>query len=276
MRHTLSNEEKLRLLTCKLFELQENDRKQVAQTLHDGVGNNLAVIKFALKQRLMLMKNGPRNDFCSLESVISYVEDTITEVRKISNHVLPYVLEELTLPEGIRRFCRKLTELHRNIQIIHRIEIGDNIPKHLEITLFRVMQEAVANAIRHSEADRILLSVTSAGDCIKLCVTDNGCGFDANSILTNPEALNGFGLKGMKNRAEICNGTLEISSILGEGTQVILYLPFDAVKEDNKMFDGKASTEKEKELEKVLKQILKDNPEKTSSKFFDQVLKFGH
>jgi hypothetical protein len=71
----------------------------------------------------------------------------------------------------------------------------------------------------------------------------------------------------MKNRAEICNETLEISSFFGEGTQVILCLPFDAVKKDNKMFDGRVSAEKE--LEKVLKQIFEGNPETSSSKIID-------
>jgi signal transduction histidine kinase len=72
--------------------------------------------------------------------------------------------------------------------------------------------------------------LTDTGDRIELCVTDNGCGFDAESVLSNPGSLNGIGLRGMKDRAEVCNGTFKISSEIGKGTQVKLSLPYGVMK----------------------------------------------
>ena len=158
--------------------------------------------------------------------MIANIKSTIAEVRRISNHLMPSVLEELGLLEGIRWFCREQRKYYQNTQIITRLEIEeDNIPEPLKITLFRVMQEAMTNAFKHGEIDKIEVSLIKSGDCIELSVTDNGRGFDAENILSNPNSLSGFGLKGMNDRAEVCDGTFSISSEIGKGTQVKLSLP---------------------------------------------------
>ena len=221
------SEKKLRWLSRKIIESQENERKQVAKELHDSVGSNLAAIKLVLEQKLESMGNGPLNDLHSLENIIANIKDTILEVRRISNHLMPSVLEDLGLLNAIRWFCQEQKKYHQNARIIHRLDIEEaNIPKQLKITIFRVIQESVTNAFRHGKADLIQLKLTNAGYCIELCVTDNGSGFDPEDISSNPDALNGFGLKGMKDRAEVCNGTFKITSAIGKGTQVKLSLPY--------------------------------------------------
>lgn len=221
------SEEKLRWLSRKVIESQENERKRVAKELHDSVGSNLAAIKLALEQKLESMENGPRDDFHSLENIIANIKDTILEIRRISNHLMPSVLEDLGLQDAIRWFCREQNKYHQNARIIPRLKIKEvNIPKQLKITIFRVLQESVANALRHGRADMIQIELTNAGNFIELHVTDNGCGFNPEDIPSNPDSLSGFGLKGMKDRAEICNGTLDISSEIGKGTQVELSLPY--------------------------------------------------
>lgn len=225
------SEENLRWLSRKIIESQENERKQVAKELHDSVGSNLAAIKLALEQKLESMKNGPRNDFYSLENIIANIKDTILEVRRISNHLMPSVLEDLGLLKAIRWFCREQSKYHQNARIMPRLEIEEgNIPEQIKISIFRVIQESVTNAFRHGRADTIQLRLTNAGDSIELSVTDNGCGFDPEDIPLNPDSLNGFGLKGMMDRAEVCNGTCEISSEIGKGTQVKLTLPYGVMK----------------------------------------------
>ena len=224
------SEEDLRLLSRKIIESQENERKRVARELHDSVGSNLAAIKLALEQKLESMNNSPPDKFYSLENIIVKIKDTITEVRKISNHLMPSVLEDLGLVEAIRWFCREQGQYHQNVRITHRIEIEENrLPEQIKITIFRVIQESMSNALRHGQADAIELVLTNAGHRIELCVMDNGCGFDPKNIASNPDTLNGLGLKGMKDRAEVCNGTCEISSEAGKGTQVKLTLPYNVI-----------------------------------------------
>jgi len=219
--------EKLRWLSRKMIESQENERKRVARELHDSVGGNLAAIKLALEQKLESMNNSPPDNFYSLENIIANIKDTITEVRRISNHLMPSVLEELGLLEAIRWLCKEQGKYHQHVKIIPHLEVDeDNIPAQIKITIYRVIQESMSNAFRHGRAESIQLWLTNSGDRIELCVTDNGCGFDSESVLSNPGSLNGLGLRGMKDRAEVCNGTFKISSKIGRGTQVKLSLPY--------------------------------------------------
>jgi signal transduction histidine kinase len=225
------SEEYLRLLSRKVIDSQENERKRVARDLHDSVSGNLAAIKLALEEKLESMKTGTRNDFYSLENIIANIKDTILEVRRISNHLMPSVLEDLGLVEAIRWFCREQGKYYQNVRITHRIEIEeDRLLERIKIAIFRVIQESMSNALRHGQADAIELILTNAGHRVELCVKDNGCGFDPEGISSNPDSLNGLGLKGMKERAEVCNGIFEIFSEIGKGTQVNLSLPYGAMK----------------------------------------------
>jgi len=220
------SQEKLRLLSRKIIDSQENERKLVAKELHDSVGGNLAAIKLALEQKLASMDRGPGEDDCSIEKIVANIKDTIVEVRRISNHLMPSVLEDLGLLKTIRWFCREQSKYYQNTRIITQLDVEeDSIPEALKITIFRVLQEAMTNAFKHGEVDTIQLCLIKSGDFIELRVTDNGCGFDPKSIPSNPDSLGGFGLKGMKDRAEVCNGTCKISSEIGNGTQVKLSLP---------------------------------------------------
>lgn len=219
--------EHLRLFSSKMIEFQENERKWVAKELHDSVGNNLVAIKLLLEQKLESMKTGPRDDFYSLENILANIKYTILEVRRISNRLMPSLLEDNGLLEAIGWFCMEQGQYHPNVRITQRLKIEeDSLPEQTKITIFRVIQETMSNAIRHGKADNIELRLTNAGRGIELCVTDNGCGFDPDNLPSNPGSLNGFGLKGMKGRAEICDGTCEISSEIGKGTRVRLTLPY--------------------------------------------------
>lgn len=220
------SEEKLRMLSRKIIESQENERKRVAKELHDSVGGNLAAIKLALEQKLTSMDKGPRDDIYSLEEIVGNIKDTILEVRRISNHMMPAVLEEMGLVKTIHWFCRQQGKFHQNSRFITQLEIEEeSIHELLKVTIFRIIQEAVNNAIKHSGADTIQLSLSEVDDCIKLCVTDNGCGFDPENISSNPDPMSGFGLKGMNDRAMVCDGTFEIDSEIGKGTKIKFSLP---------------------------------------------------
>jgi len=222
------SEERLRLLSRKIIESQENERKLVAKELHDSVGANLAAIKFALEEKLEYMDGSPPAEAVSLEKIVANIKDTITEVRRISNHLMPSMLEDLGVLATIRAFCREQSDYYQHARIITQLDINeDDIPALLKITIFRVIQEAMNNAFKHGQADEIHLSLVKDGDCIELCVTDNGCGFDPMNVPFNQDTVSGFGLKGMIDRAEVCNGTCEISSEIGKGTQVKLSLPIN-------------------------------------------------
>ena len=198
----------------------------MAKELYDSVGGNLAAIKFAIEQKLASMNNYPPEDMYSLEDIIANIKDTITEVRRISNNLMLSVLVDLGLLEAIHWFCREQKKYYRNARIVTWLEVEeDNISKELEFTIFRVLQEALNNAFRHGKADVITVRLMNSGNCIDLSVRHDGCGFDADHISSNPSSLNGFGLKGMKDRAEVCDENCYIYSKLDKETQVKLLLP---------------------------------------------------
>jgi len=220
------SEEKLRMLSRKTIESLENERKQVAKELHDSIGANLAAIKFALEEKLEYMDKNPLPEVVSIEKIVANISETITEVRRISNHLMPSILEDLGMLATIRAYCREQSEYYQHARINTQLNVNeDNLSDLLKITIYRVIQEAINNAFRHGQADKIHLTLVETEDRIELCVTDNGCGFDPENIPSNPDSISGFGLKGMIDRAEVCNGTCEISSEIDKGTQVKLSLP---------------------------------------------------
>lgn len=220
------SEKKLRLLSRKTIESQENERKQVAKELHDSIGANLAAIKFTLEEKLEFMDESSQPEMVSLEKIIANIKYTIKEVRRISNHLMPSMIEDLGVLATIRAYCREQEDYYQNARITTQLDADeDNISDLLKITIFRIIQEALNNAFKHGHADRISLSLVEAEDRIELGITDNGHGFDEENIPSNPNSISGLGLKGMIDRAEICSGTFDISSEIGKGTQIKLILP---------------------------------------------------
>lgn len=230
-------EEILRLGPCKNIESRKNQHKPVAKELHDGVGSNMEAIKLALsiklglEQKLESMGNAPKDDYSPQENFISNMQDALTDARRMFNHMMPSALEELGLLETIRWFCEENGKYYRNFRIISRLEVEEsNLSEQLDISVFHVLQESVSNAFKHGRADTIHVGLTNVGDCIELLVTDNGRGFDLKNIRSIPGSWYGLGVKGMMDRAEICNGTFDISSEIGKGTQVKLTLPYGEMK----------------------------------------------
>jgi len=214
------------LLSRKIVESQENERKLVAKELHDSLGGNLSTIKFALEEKLDHMDDDPPSEVISLEKIIAKIKDTIIEVRRISNHLMPSMIEDLGVLATIRAYCIEQEDYYQDARITTQLKVNeDDLSDLLKISVYRVVQEAVNNAFRPGQADKIHLSLVETEGCVELSVNDNGCGFDPENISSNPNSLNGLGLKGMMDRAEVCNGTCVISSEIGKGTQIKLSLP---------------------------------------------------
>ncbi|MGW8188121.1 MAG: sensor histidine kinase, partial [Desulfobacterales bacterium] len=222
----------LRHLSLKIIETQENERKQIAKELHDSIGSSLAAIKFAVEGKLSTMTNDPPRDTdaISLEKIADHIHDTINEVRRISSHLRPSMLDDLGLLATIKWYCRSSMELHTDTRLETQLLLNDDdIPEYSKIVIYRVLQEALNNSLRHSGADTIRVSLTAANDRVRLCVKDNGCGFDPEGVVQSADPLSGYGLKGMSDRAEVIGGTLSIDSSPGRGTTVCLELPREGI-----------------------------------------------
>lgn len=221
------SEQTLRRLSLKIIETQENERRQIAKELHDSIGSSLAAIKFAVEGRLLTMKKSPPNhNTVSLEKIAGYIHDTINEVRRISTSLRPSMLDDLGLLATIKWYCRSRSEMHTAVRIETKLALTDgDVPDYSKIVIYRVLQEALNNALRHSKADTIRVSLEAVNDRIRLCINDNGCGFDPEDAMQSKDPLSGYGLKGMRDRAEVVGGSLSLDSGPGRGTSVCLELP---------------------------------------------------
>jgi signal transduction histidine kinase len=222
------SEKALRLLSLKIIDTQENERRQIAKELHDSIGSSLAAIKFAVEGKLQTMKSGPPKDTIALEKIADHIHDTIDEVRRISTSLRPSMLDDLGLLATIQWYCRSCREMHAETRIETNLALDeDEVPEHCKIVIYRVLQEALNNALRHSRADSIRVSLETVQDCVRLCVKDDGCGFDPEGAMQRSDPLSGYGLRGMRDRAEVVGGSLWLESRPGRGTTVRLELPFE-------------------------------------------------
>jgi signal transduction histidine kinase len=162
----------------------------------------------------------------SFERIISHIVETIKETKRISANLRPTTLDDLGLLATARWFCRDLAELYTDIRITPRFEVDEaDIADDHKIVFYRVMQEALNNAAKHSGAQEIKVSLARSGDYIEMSVSDDGCGFDLARIMGAENALSGFGITSMRERIEICNGCFDIRTRAGGGTLVRAFLP---------------------------------------------------
>jgi len=224
------SEERLRELSRKTLDAQENERKFLAQEIHDSIGGSLAAIKFGLEEKLENMPGSPPQDGISLEKIITMVQETIRETRRISAHLRPSMLDDLGLFPTIDWLCREFEKLYPEIRIQRKLEIQENdIAESLKVVIYRILQEAMNNVAKHSEAEVVKLSLVGAGNNVELSIVDNGRGFNLEETISKSDPMSGFGLTGMIDRAEICGGKLDIASQKGQGTSIHLTLSNDLV-----------------------------------------------
>jgi signal transduction histidine kinase len=220
------SEQRLRELSRQILNAQENERKLAAREIHDAVSGNLAAIKFALEEKLEHMTDAPPSGGMSLEKIIELVKDTIQETRRICANLRPSMLDDLGLVKTLEWHCREFEKYYSHIHVDRSFSLSENdIKPSLQNTLYRVLQEAMNNVAKHSGADSVQVRLKQLRGRIELVVADNGRGFKPAEVDLRHDSMSGYGLDGMRDRAEICGGSLEVTSTLDDGTTLRLILP---------------------------------------------------
>jgi signal transduction histidine kinase len=216
------SQERLRKLSARALEAQENERKVIAQELHDSIGGNLAAIKMSLEMRIGGMGDPPAEGMLSLERIVGYIKDQITEVRRITARLRPQALDSLGLLGAIRAACRQSERQYPGIRIGQRLDLKEEqLDESLKLTLYRIFQEALANAARHASAENIRVGLSANDGSLELTVEDDGSGFDPQGGI----AAGHYGLKNMHDRAVLGGGVLRLDSAPGAGTRVSAVFP---------------------------------------------------
>jgi signal transduction histidine kinase len=211
----------LKELSRKSLEALEAERRTVARELHDSIGGSLAAIKFGLEETVERAARNESGNAALLEAIVSHIAETIKETRRISANLRPLMLDDLGMLATIEWYTRQIRQSYGNIRLIREIDVQEEeIPEEFKIVFYRVLQEAVNNAVKHSRADTIKIRFRKREAHFELEVEDNGSGFDLSEAFSRQDRLSGFGLKSMQERAEICGGVLNIHTQPGEGTCV--------------------------------------------------------
>jgi signal transduction histidine kinase len=213
----------LSLLSEQLMKAQEVERKRIAQDLHDAVGQSLSAIKYSLERALQMLAT-PKlgNPLLVLNKTVEHVQNTIDEVRTISENLRPALLDGLGAVSAIRWLCREWGEVFTGIEVEINLHVTDaDIQEPLGTTLFRTVQEALNNVALHSKATRVAVSICRESSILRADIADNGTGFDPDGDLLR----RGHGLRGMRERAATSGGEFSLTSYPGGGTQLTVLWP---------------------------------------------------
>jgi signal transduction histidine kinase len=214
---------RLQVLSLRLLEVQEAERRHLARELHDEVGQMLTAVKI----NLQMLRGIPPTDSSStrLDDSLEMVDRLLQGVRQMSLDLRPSMLDDLGLAAALRWY---VTTQAQRAGLTAEIVTGD-LPEDLSTsaatTCYRVVQEAVTNVVRHAGATRLTLTLAGAESGLEVSICDDGCGFDVAPA--RRQALHGdsMGLFGLEERVQLAGGRSAIESVLGQGTTVRAWLP---------------------------------------------------
>ncbi len=198
----------------KLFTAQEEERARISRDLHDQVGQSLTAILLGINA---VSAQGSSERIEYLKTLTS---QAIEDVRRLSRALRPALLDELGLEVALKRFARELA-VQSDIDVDVLVRLSANPDHSAEIVIYRVVQEALTNVVRHAKAQHVSVIITAADERMQITIEDNGIGFE-------PENLDGtrnLGLVGMRERLELLGGSLHIESSPGRGTAISARIP---------------------------------------------------
>jgi signal transduction histidine kinase len=195
---------------------QEEERQRIAKDLHDGIVQDLAVIKMNLDQVLPAIGNDQKNNLTLAKENLA---KTTKEVREISHQMMPTTLRELGLVPALEDTLQKVLPLHNMTYDFFNRGLEERLPEKIEISLYRISQELLNNVIKHSMATHVSLSINKLNKFVTMHFEDNGKGFDAN------KKSDGIGLTSLQSRVKIVNGEIKYESGENSGTVAIVRIP---------------------------------------------------
>ena len=227
--HRKESEQALRSLPKLIREAQESERRRVARELHDSVIQILSSVKFRLQvveEKLVDKDDGAWRDTLKAKA---HLEKAIQEVRRISRNLRPSELDDLGLAPAVRSLCSEFVErtgMNVNLSIQ---KLPASLPSDIELNLYRIIQEALGNIEKHSQAKRVSLSLARKASKLCAAIADDGCGFDPSATRSRKNNSGGMGLVDMKERAALLGGLCQLRSTPGSGTEIVVEMPLKNV-----------------------------------------------
>ena len=206
---------------ARVVSAQEVERRRLARELHDGTGQ--ALTSFLLGLSAVEHADSLESVRRAVAPLRELVVATLQDVRRLSVELRPKALDDFGLGPALRRLGQSVRETTGvDVQVEERLG-AERLPADVETAVYRIVQEALANALRHADAERVSIVATRRAGSISLVIEDDGRGFDAMA------PADGTGLSGMRERVSLLDGLLRLDSSPGAGTTLVVDLPLPTV-----------------------------------------------
>ncbi len=219
------NEEMLRALSHRLVQAQEAERGRVALELHDHITQLLCAILVrsqALAEKLSARDGSSKREAIKLREMLG---QTAEEVERISRNLRPGVLDQLGLVALLRETSAEFADRTDVSLKLTCVQLTSRLPADTELTLYRILQEALKNVEQHAHARHVTVHLTKQGDIVQLTIKDDGIGFDPDQPSIRRRGKGGLGLLSMRERATYVGGALKVKSVRRAGTEIKVRIP---------------------------------------------------
>lgn len=216
------------LIGLKIILAQEEERKRIAREIHDGPAQSLAnlVLRTEIAERMLAKKDFDmvQHEIVDLKSQVRY---SLEEIRKVIFNLRPMALDDLGLMPALRKYVQDFEDKSK-IRTTFEVKGKEiRLSSAMEAAVYRLVQEAFTNALKHAHASYISLDITYQAQMIKIVVQDNGRGFRVEML---EGKIQSFGIIGMRERVELLEGRMEIESAENQGTKVTFIIPTNVEK----------------------------------------------
>jgi signal transduction histidine kinase len=219
-RETIAQNESARTrLLEQLIDAQEEERKRIARELHDSVGQALSSLMVGMAVLTRSSTDAAVN--AKREELQLLAEETLDQVRRMGRQLRPSALDDLGLAAALDRYSEDFEVLHPQLSVDLHVDLPHRLPSTTETNLYRIVQEGMTNAARHSSAGNLSVVVTNRNGVVKAIVEDDGNGFDPVAARRKGQSV---GIHGMQERAELVGGRMTIESGRG-GTTLFVEVP---------------------------------------------------
>jgi PAS domain S-box-containing protein len=217
-------EEALSRVSSRLIEAQEQERARIARELHDDFNQRLALLAAEIEGIRVDIPDSNGNALSRMDQLQKYISQIATDLQALSHELHSPKLEYLGVAAAMKGFCREFGEKQKMEIDFRSQNLPSPVPSDVSLCLFRVLQEAVHNAAKHSRTRSLAVHFWGVPGEIHLTVNDTGVGFDLEKAITGQ----GLGLISMQERVKLVNGTISIASKLMHGTEISVRVPVQA------------------------------------------------
>jgi signal transduction histidine kinase len=215
-------QEQLSQITAQHVTVREDERRRLARDLHDSLGQSLNLLKLSIQETACRFERDAEPAAEPLHRLAREVQHIMGEVRRIAMALRPSTLDDLGLIPTLNWFFREFELGCRQLKIERAVEVSDaDVPEPLKIAIYRILQEAICNTVRHAQATKVSVRLHRDSHGLHFSIEDDGRGFDG-------DAGRGIGLVSMRERTETSGGHLVVASVPGKGTRVTACWPASA------------------------------------------------